>query len=251
MKQRFIIIFILGIIFGFTNIRQGYCWSPIVKSPEIHGRVMDATTKQPIQSALVTVAYYKEVLALVDRRSAVFASYEYLTDKDGRFTVPAKTSFHMPPLFIVGSWFAGRNVMVFHPLHITAPEISSSLEKSEIVVTTNKDGSLDYEVYLLSLEKKYIKGIKEIIMENRNNTVKGEQLKKLEGSFYGFLGSYESAYYWLVLKQHQKNYNPENTFLIWDNIVEDILQALNWNKGGSLDGRLEKVKNNIRGNLKK
>lgn len=234
MKYKALFVFFFGIVLSLVGTQKGFCWSPIVHSPEIHGQVVDATTKQPIENALITVAYNKQVPALVDRRTEVFASYEYITDKEGRFTVPAKTSFHMPPLFIVGAWFAGRNVMVHHPLYITAPEISSDMEKSKIIVTTNKDGSLNYEVKMLPLEERYK-------VDQNSKTFINKTVKPLD--FYAAIEVNDNAFYWNALAQHKVSYNIEDIFNIWQKIAKQFPAGAAYSY---LDNLEKKIRNNLR-----
>ncbi|MDD5260194.1 MAG: hypothetical protein PHD29_09540 [bacterium] len=234
MKYKSLFVFFFGIVISMIATQKGFCWSPIAKSPEIHGQVVDVTTKKPIENALVTVVYYKEVPAVVDRRSEVFASYEYITDKEGKFTVPAKTSIHMPPLLIVGSWFAGRNVMVYHPLYITAPEITSDLEKSEIKVTSNKDGSLKYEVGMVSLEKRYR-------VDQNSKSFINKTLKPLD--FYSAIEVNDNAFYWNTLTQHKVSYNIGSIFDCWRKIAEQF-------PSGAAHSYLDNLEKKIRDNLR-
>lgn len=232
MKHRSLFVFFLGIVLSLIATQKGFCWSPIVKSPAIQGQVVDLTTKQPIENAVISVVYYKEVPALVDRIEKPFTSYTTIADKDGKFTVPAKTSFHMPPLLIVGSWFWGRDINIYHPLYITAGTVH--IGGSEVnIINKNPDGSLQYEIRLLSLEEKY-----KINQETEEFVRK--DIKPID--FYSELETFDNAFYWNILRQYNIKVNIEQDFYIWEQIANKF-------PDGASNKILAELKERIKKNL--
>jgi hypothetical protein len=75
---------------------SAYSW-PLYSKPEFRGRVIDAETRQPIEGAVVVVAYGKwEVGGPGGGSTRTFDAKETLTDKNGEFFFPSYTTIIGP-----------------------------------------------------------------------------------------------------------------------------------------------------------
>lgn len=90
---RFIILVML--LFSFTATRSEAGWL-IYHKPEFRGKVIDAETKEPIEGAVVVVAYFKYTIGIAGRDTSVIKTKETLTDKNGGFYFPAYTTVIQP-----------------------------------------------------------------------------------------------------------------------------------------------------------
>ncbi len=95
-----------------TDIVKNIIWSGVILAlligilesgwllytkPVFKGKVIDAETKQPIEGAVVVVAYYKEVFRLMPGPgNQLIDVKETLTDKEGLFTIPSYATFIDP-----------------------------------------------------------------------------------------------------------------------------------------------------------
>ncbi len=69
----------------------------IYHKPAFKGKVIDAETKEPIEGAVVVVAYYKtSYMGIVESHSVVINARETLTDKNGEFYIPSYTTIIQP-----------------------------------------------------------------------------------------------------------------------------------------------------------
>jgi len=163
MRKGLIGIFLLIQIIGLSNL--GYCkWSLINKTPAIEGRVADATTGEPIENVVISCEWVQEVPAFVDTVSKGFAHEVVITDKEGRYRIPSKTSVHFPPLLFVGSQFDEISIIISHPLYSRPMWIGA--KKDYLIIGSEKrriykseDGIIHWDIQLLSLEEKYSKAI--------------------------------------------------------------------------------------------
>jgi len=250
MRKGYVVIFLL--IFELIAISNlGYCkWRLINKTPPIEGRVTDATTGQPIENVVISCEWVKEVPAFVDTVRKGFAHEVVITDKEGKYRIPSKRSWHFPPILCVGSSFNGISINIAHPLYSTPQFVGAGNEWVFIPsenrrIYKSKDGIIHYDIELLSLEEKYVKAI-ESLRSLADSEKRGKKLRALESSFFGFLGSYENAAYWMVLKDREKSFDLEDIFRMWYRIVRDIIISLNWPEDSDIWRQLEYVKNRIR-----
>lgn len=229
---------------SLINIQKGYCWRPIVRTGPAEGLVVDSVTKQPIEKVIVVASYWQTVPAIVEDHEKIFDSYVTITDKDGKFKIPAKTSFHFPPLLFIGSTGQkGRGVSFNHPLYLTV----GSLQGGEYKLTQNPDGSENYYVELMGLGERFLGEDKKLGGLEVKKEMSEEEKKRrndMENSFWSYLNGMDNGWYWLTLKEKNIPFNMEETFKVWDEIVDEIL--LKKYPDASLRETLKKAKENIR-----
>jgi len=90
-----IISLVLALILVFSNTQSHAGWL-VYHKPEFKGRVLDAESKEPIEGAVVVVAYNKYTVGPFGRNSSVIEAKETLTDKNGEFYFPAYTTLIQP-----------------------------------------------------------------------------------------------------------------------------------------------------------
>ena len=80
------------------NTTQSYAGWLFYHKSGFKGKVIDADTKEPIEGAVVVVAYQKSTYDLVDWKSniSVIEVKETLTDKSGLFHIPSYTTLLQP-----------------------------------------------------------------------------------------------------------------------------------------------------------
>jgi hypothetical protein len=77
-------------------------------------QVVDAETKQPLEGVVVVAAWTKYVWGPLDFGGPSYEYYdseEVLTDKDGRFIIPARSVFSFNPF----AFFRGPYILIFKP----------------------------------------------------------------------------------------------------------------------------------------
>jgi len=101
------------LVAAFQILIAGWVYAgwPINRTPRIEGVITDATTGEPLENVVVSARWVKRVPAPGDSISKGFASYIALTDKEGRYKIPAKISIH--PL----SGFDYLSIGFLHPLY--------------------------------------------------------------------------------------------------------------------------------------
>ncbi|MCI0372142.1 MAG: hypothetical protein L0214_12410 [candidate division NC10 bacterium] len=72
---------------------------------------MDAETKQPLEGVVVLAVWTRHVRSFGGPSSEYHDSEEVLTDKDGRFTIAARSFFSLNPLV----FFRGPRFLIFKP----------------------------------------------------------------------------------------------------------------------------------------
>jgi hypothetical protein len=146
MKYKALFIFFFGIVLSLMFNSKSYASWPIVIAPAIEGQVMDATTGEPIENAIIEITWETSVYAVVDRSSGK-AGYKLIaTGKDGKYRIPSKVM--LQPLGGFFSSFRGINIVVRHPLY-------ESKDVSIWISSIGGDRKIKQEVNLLSLEEKY------------------------------------------------------------------------------------------------
>lgn len=105
---RTIILSVLLVACLFVTAEAGWI---TYHEPEFNGKILNIDTKQPIEGAVVVVAYQKETLGLgAGNLSSVIDVRETLTDKDGNFHFTSYTTLIQP-----FSWQAESVFIVFKP----------------------------------------------------------------------------------------------------------------------------------------
>ncbi len=150
MKNKILFAFLFGIVLSLMINCNCYASWPIVITPTIKGHVLDATTNQPIENAIIEVVWHAMQVAPSDRVGKSVISMLLVTNKNGEFTVPKKWFFQ--PLGGLVIEVDQQMLTVRHPLY----------ESKELIISVKnlraykKEGKLNkYDISLLSLENKY------------------------------------------------------------------------------------------------
>ncbi|MRS01865.1 hypothetical protein EG832_01320 [bacterium] len=94
MKPNSFIILAM-LLFSFTATLSEAGWL-IYHKPEFRGKVIDAETKEPIEGAVVVVAYFKYTIGIAGRDTSVIKTKETITGNNGEFYFPAYTTVIQP-----------------------------------------------------------------------------------------------------------------------------------------------------------
>ncbi|HAB53445.1 MAG TPA: hypothetical protein DCE80_14945 [Ignavibacteriales bacterium] len=178
IKQFFCFLLLTFNLLSLTYLYAGW---PVNRTPRIEGKVIDATTGKPIENAVVSAEWIKQKPAMLDTVYRGFSHYVTITDKDGKYVIPAKITIHM------ASSFWSLPIQIIHPLYesqgfgCVCRKLDRFDLKSEhkqyqgkygIIVSgpsdnrfdydlyVEKDGVVHYDVKLLSLEERYVKPMK-------------------------------------------------------------------------------------------
>jgi len=147
------ILFFLLLITSYLLLPVSYLYAgwPINRTPGIEGRITDATTGEPIENVVVVAKWSKETMGL-EMQSKTYATEIIITDKEGKYVIPAKVNLFFPLLPI--SAFENLNVIILHPLYDTKPAPMYYFErygKKKWVYNPEgewKDGKIIYDVKL-------------------------------------------------------------------------------------------------------
>lgn len=82
------------------------------------GKVIDAETKEPIEGAVVLAVWDRNYRTPTGGSSYFYEAKEVLTDKEGRFEIPAYTPINLLPLI---SYIEGPFFTIFKPGHGSLP----------------------------------------------------------------------------------------------------------------------------------
>ncbi|MDD5259947.1 MAG: hypothetical protein PHD29_08260 [bacterium] len=214
MKYKALFVFFFGIILSLIVIDTGFAGWPVATTPTIEGHVLDATTSQPIENVILEISWSTSDMGIADRASGSAGRKLIVTDKEGRYKIPAKI---MPqPLGGLFSMFDGMYINVRHPLY----EFKYvRLNKGDLSKMRQSGASGKYEIKLLSLEEKYKEAriSKNIVLGTHNNI---------------FSDISESQGYALQAKQLRMKIDWQNIFNYWDRIIEPFKNEVdvNWIK---------------------
>jgi hypothetical protein len=87
----------------FLLLVQGCSW---YSKPAYSGRVVDAETGQPLSRVYIQIIYHIGVYRLVEQGTKRVTEFSIITDKDGKFSVPAVRSIIGPLSWDEGVSFA-------------------------------------------------------------------------------------------------------------------------------------------------
>lgn len=109
MKPKKIII-LVGVILTFMVVSSEAGWL-IYHKPTFEGQVIDSKTKEPLEGAVVVVAYFKHIFRFMPESGTVVIHVrETLTDKEGNFRIPSYTTIIDP-----FAWEAWASFIIFKP----------------------------------------------------------------------------------------------------------------------------------------
>ena len=238
MKRIFLMkkIFFIVLLFTFlpfypsTFLPALHAGWPINRTPRIEGVVTDVTTGQPIENAVVS-AEWGEATATIGGDVSRGIAYEVaVTDKEGRYKIPAKSIWHMLPYWIpmLGAGFTGVDIAVCHPLYETkrygcgkktgkiigrSPPGMVLAEDSQHIgkyimgggpeekICIEQSGVICYDVELLGLEERYNK--------SEDNYDLGSHFQ-----------NYERGGYFYILKKRGLSFDLEKIFSEWDRLAK-------------------------------
>jgi hypothetical protein len=230
MRKGYAVVFILIQVVILSNL--GYCkWRLINKTPPIEGRVTDASTGKPIENVVISCEWVKEVPAFVDTVRKGFAHEVVITDKEGKYRIPSKRSFHFPPILCVGSSFNGISINIAHPLYSTPKFVGAGNEWLFIALENRRiyksqDGIIHYDIELLSLEEKYVKAVEDLKARTEKGQIDKqktkEEMRMLAINLKGFFVSYDNGAYWRILRDKNIKFDLQDVFEKWDEIANRI-----------------------------
>jgi len=163
MKKVLVILLVFGLVGLTCNLHAGW---PINRTPKIEGVVTDTTTGKPIENVVVSAQWVKKTGSIGGYVRSTKATEIAITDKEGKYTIPAKTTIH----FL--SSFAEMWIHVAHPLYTyydTKTNLGYICVKSDGMYRVQggeksggieEDGIIKFDIPLISLEEKYVEPLK-------------------------------------------------------------------------------------------
>lgn len=222
MNRKSLLILILGLLLIFITLSIGFAGWPIKKTPIIEGRVIDATTGEPIRNAYVMSGLYRSTFNLVDRNYGGFGLEEVITGEDGKFRIKSRTTWEITGFL---RRFNGMGMTIYHPLYEkkgsdTEDLLNWSGENYEkLVKMKDKDDIVHIDVFLFSLEEKYLKEVEKIKVETINEDEKKKKIGELSYKFEASPTIFENGGYWRKLDKNKIEYRLEDVFEVWENIA--------------------------------
>lgn len=111
MLKRFLLITLMtAFLLIFSAPPSHAFWWMVYHKPAFKGKVIDAETKEPIEGAVVVVAYDKKIITGPESNSITMDVRETLTDKEGIFYIPSYTTIIQPL-----SWEDTARFIIFKP----------------------------------------------------------------------------------------------------------------------------------------
>lgn len=248
-KAVFVLAF--SLVLSLINISNGFCSWPISHTPAIEGIVTDSTTGKPIENVMINCVWMKSIWAVVDSVDTSYGQMIVLTDKDGRYSIKPKTTLHML------SVFDSIMFQVNHPLYEGKMTGWSKgiLKHMKMGETQYNDGGLkiniqgkyvngkiQYDMPLISLEEKYLKPLN--LMREGKIAKDVDFVRKIAISG-GVFGGYEDASYWKILRENNIPVNLNETFVVWDAIVANIISIMNAPQDADINIELHNVEKTI------
>lgn len=156
MRNMFTICCLLATMFyGTAN-----AWQMFYRTPVIAGQVVDSTTGQPIENAVLEVKWIINSYTGFEEHIKEAGYKVLITDKYGRYCIPAKTFGHMPLMIIGGSQFHHMIVSAQNPFYFAGgqnwnKEEIGRLKKGQVWTKGEfNDDTLRYNIKLVSIKEK-------------------------------------------------------------------------------------------------
>ncbi len=184
MRKLILVSLLFTFYFSLFTSPKVFAGWPINRTPEITGVVTDATTGQPIENAVVSAEWLKATPSPGGDVRQGIASEVAVTDKDGKYVIPAKTTIHTfscfdgvylnnisHPLYI----YELKNNMVCGPgwiiediKRLKEGFVGCYYEGRKVMILNNrrklygiwKDGRIQCDVKMVNIEEKYLKSSK-------------------------------------------------------------------------------------------
>jgi len=215
-----------GIIIGIVIISSLAVRWPINTFPAIEGKVLDATTREPLENVVVSVNWIRSSPGPAGEITRTIRRDIVVMDKQGKYRIPRLWSFHLFSVF-------SRGYMGFyHPLYGSKQAVVAR-ERRKIIIGSPalkafpeefeyKDGIIHWDIELLSLEEKYgraVQSLKLIV----NNREREERLEKIvREDFVPFIDAYDNGAYFLICEDHGIRFDLENIFGTWESIARSL-----------------------------
>jgi len=220
------ILVMLGVIVGIVIISSFAIKWPINTFPAIEGKVLDATTGEPIENVVVSVNWIRSSPGPAGEITRTIRSDIAVTDREGKYRIPRLWSFHLFSVFSRGY------IGFYHPLYASKQAVTAR-ERRKIIIGSPalkaypekfqyKKGIVHYDIELLSLEEKYgrvVHSLKLIV----NNKEREERLEKIiREDFVPFIDAYDNGAYFLICEDHGIRFDLENIFDTWESIARSL-----------------------------
>lgn len=216
----------LGIMAGLVIVSSLAIRWPINTFPAIEGKILDATTKEPIENVVISVNWIRSSLGPAGEITRTIKRDIAVTDKEGKYRIPRLWSFHLFSVFSRG--YMGFN----HPLYASKGAVVARTRKKIIIGSPAlkaypeefeyKKGIIHYDIFLLSLEEKYRRAVQslKLIVNNRERE---ERLEKIvREDFVPFIDAYDNGAYFLICEDHGIRFDLENIFGTWESIARSL-----------------------------
>ena len=225
------ILVVLGMVAGVVIISSLTIRWPINTFPAVKGKILDATTGEPIENVVVSVNWIRSSPGPAGEITRTIRSDIAVTDKEGKYHIPRLWSFHLLSVF-------SRGYMGFmHPLYASKAAVVAR-ERRKIIIGSPalkaypeefeyKKDVIHYDIELLSLEEKYSKPEQDFDLSNQ-------------------IASFENGAYFLILKSKKVFFSVEETFRKWDNLTARFRNRPRYDY---LRKRLKRIESSIRGQL--
>ncbi len=107
---------LIKILLGFLTIILLFNCSAVFAAGPWKGKVIDIETKEPLDGAVVLAVWERVYRTPAGDNSYFYEAKEVLTDKEGRFEIPAYTPINLLPLI---SYMRGPHFIIFKPAYLS------------------------------------------------------------------------------------------------------------------------------------
>lgn len=227
------VLVILGIMTGLVIISSLAIRWPINTFPAIEGKVLDATTREPLENVVVSVNWIRSSPGPAGEITRTIRRDIAITDKEGKYHIPRLWSFHLFSVFSRG--YMGFN----HPLYASKGAVVAR-ERRKIIIGSPalkaypeefeyKKGTIHWDISIVSLEQKYDK-------PEDNYELSTE------------LEVHGRSEYFLILKKQDIYFDLNRIFNNWEKLANKFPDEEHF---ATLQRRLKKAKDNVRELIRK
>jgi len=225
------ILVMLGVIVGIVIISSFAIKWPINTFPAIEGKVLDATTDEPIENVVVSVNWIRSSPGPAGEITRTIRSDIAVTDREGKYRIPRLWSFHLFSVFSRGY------IGFYHPLYASKQAVTAR-ERRKIIIGSPAlkaypedfeytKGIVHYDIKIVSLEEKYNKPEQDFDLSNE-------------------IASFENGAYFLILRSKKVFFSLEDTFKKWKNLTARFVGMPRYDY---LLNRLKRIEHSIRSRL--
>jgi len=221
------ILVVLGMVAGVVIISSLTIRWPINTFPAIEGKILDATTGEPIENVVVSVDWIRSSPGPAGEITRTIRKDIAITDKEGKYRIPRLWSLHLFSVFSRGY------IGFYHPLYGSKQAVAAR-ERRKIIIGSpalkaypeefqSKDGVIHYDIELLSLQEKY-------------NKPEDNYELSTEFEVYG------RSEYFLMLKKRKIYFDLDKIFDRWEKLANRFPDEEHF---PTLQRRLKKAKENV------